>query len=167
MPKTSAAILSTLKKHKTETLVTSCVECCKSTISTASCYRTSSQCIPVQKFVSVSPAFSHNRSPWVSDSDKGVCWLSPLLFIIYMNWINSHSRFEGVTVGSCRINRLLFADDLVLLVSSEWGLRHELDRLPAACSQAEIKISTRKTEVLCFYTKPGQCMLKVSRNTPQ
>ena len=40
--------------------------------------------------------------------------------LVYMNWINSHSRVdEGVTVGSCRINRVLFADDLVLLASSQ------------------------------------------------
>jgi len=45
------------------------------------------------------------------------CVLSPLLFIVYnINWINSHSRVdEGVTVESCRINGLLFAEDLILL----------------------------------------------------
>ena len=33
-----------------------------------------------------------------------------------MNWIDSHNRVEeGVTGGSCSINRLLFIDDLVLL----------------------------------------------------
>ena len=37
-----------------------------------------------------------------------------------MNWIDSHSRVdEGLTVGSCRINRLLFAYDLVLVASSQ------------------------------------------------
>ena len=40
--------------------------------------------------------------------------------LVYMNWIDSHSRVhEGVTLGSCRINRWLFADDLVLLASSQ------------------------------------------------
>jgi len=40
--------------------------------------------------------------------------------LVYMNWIESHSRIdEGVTVGSCRKNRLLFADDLVLLACSQ------------------------------------------------
>jgi len=37
-----------------------------------------------------------------------------------MNWIESHSRInESVTVGSCRANRLLFVDDLLLLASSQ------------------------------------------------
>jgi len=40
--------------------------------------------------------------------------------LVYMNWIESHSRIdEGVTVGSCSKNRLLFADDLVLLACSQ------------------------------------------------
>ena len=48
------------------------------------------------------------------------CVLSPLLFIVYMNGIDSHSRVEeGAKAVSCRINRLLFADDLVLLASCQ------------------------------------------------
>jgi len=49
------------------------------------------------------------------------CMLSRLLFSLHhMNWIDSHSRVdEDVTGGSCRINRLLFADNLVLLTSSQ------------------------------------------------
>jgi len=37
-----------------------------------------------------------------------------------MNSVHSHSRVdEGVTVGSCWNKHLLYADDLVLLVSSQ------------------------------------------------
>ena len=62
---------------------------------------------------------------------------------VYMKWIDSHSRVvEGVTVGSCKNNRLLFVNDLVLLASSEQGLQHALDRFGAACHQAGIKIGT-------------------------
>ena len=35
--------------------------------------------------------------------------------LVYMNWIASHRRVdEVVTFGSCKINNLLFADELVL-----------------------------------------------------
>ena len=45
-----------------------------------------------------------------------------------MNGIDRHSRVEeDVTVGSYRINRLLFADKLVLLASSEQGLPQTLE----------------------------------------
>jgi len=79
-----------------------------------------------------------------------------------MNWIDSHSRVEeGVTFVSCRSNRLLFADDLVLLVSFQQGLQHMLDRFSAACDQAGMKIN-KNTEVLCLCTNQRQCMLQMS-----
>jgi len=70
------------------------------------------------------------------------CMLSPLLFISpymnWMNWTNSHSRVNrGVTVGSCTINRLLFAGGLVLLASSEQGLQHALNRLLLRATKPE------------------------------
>ena len=85
-----------------------------------------------------------------------------------MTWIDTHSRVDGgVTVGACRINRLLFADDLVLLTSSQQSLQHALDRFSAACNQTRLKIITKNTEVLCLSTNPRQCMLQVSGNTLQ
>ena len=88
--------------------------------------------------------------------------LSPLLFIIYMNWIDKLSRTdECVTIGSCKISRLLFADDLVLLSSTESGLQRALNGFAAACTTAGMKISTSKTEVLHLSRKPVQCSLQV------
>jgi len=80
-----------------------------------------------------------------------------------MNWIDSHSQVdESVTVESYRINRLLFADDLALLASSQQCLQHALDRFSAACDRAGMKINTKKSEVLCLSTNPRQCMMQVS-----
>ena len=90
------------------------------------------------------------------------CVLSPLLFIVYMNWIDKCSQTdEGVTIGSFKISRLLFADDLVLLASTESGLQHSLSSFAAACNTAGMKISTKKTEVLHLSRKPDQCNLQV------
>jgi hypothetical protein len=48
------------------------------------------------------------------------CVLSPLLFIIYMERIAKRSHgSECVDIGGVKIPRLLFADDLDLLTSSE------------------------------------------------
>jgi len=83
--------------------------------------------------------------------------------LVYMNLIDSHSRVEeGVTVGSCRISRLLFADDWVLITSSQLGLQHALDRISAACDPSRMKISTKNTEVLCLSANQRQCVLQVS-----
>jgi len=54
-----------------------------------------------------------------------------------MNRRESYSRVnEGVTVGSCNINLLLLAEDLVLLASSELGLQHEFNLFSTACNKA-------------------------------
>jgi len=113
--------LLTSREHTTGFLAKSFGECCGSTVLTAACYWPSSRCIPAQKFVSMLAKLNHNRSPWAFWTRQG-CMLSRLLFIVihYINWIYSHSQVdEDVTGGSCRISRLLFADNLVLLASSQ------------------------------------------------
>jgi len=56
--------------------------------------------------------------------------------------IDSHSQVvESVTFVSCRINRLFFADDLVLLAFSHQSFQHALDRFSAVCGRARLKIN--------------------------
>ena len=98
-----------------------------------------------------------HRGGWTPISR--VCVVSPLLFIVYMNWTNSHNRVDqGVTVRSCWINRLLFVDDLVQLASSQQGLLHPLERFSVACDQT----STKKTEVSCPSRSSRHHTLQVS-----
>ena len=88
--------------------------------------------------------------------------MSPALFIIYMNWMSKLSQTdECVTIGRCKISRLLFADDLVLLALSESGLQHALNGFAAACDIAGMKISASKNEVLHLSRNPVQCSLQV------
>ena len=92
--------------------------------------------------------------------------MSPLLFIVYMNWIDKCSQAdERATIGNCKISRLLFADDLVLLSSAESGLQRALNGFADACNTAGMKISTAKTEVLNLSRNPDQCVLQVKRAT--
>ena len=77
------------------------------------------------------------------------CVLSPLLFIIYMNWMDKFSRTDKcVMIGRCKISRLVFADDSVLLASSKSGLQHALNGFAETCDLDGMKISTSKTAVL-------------------
>ena len=120
MPKTSTYALSTPKKHTIGFLVKSFGECCGSTVLTAACYLPSSHCIPAQKFVSMSGKLNHNHSPLVLHSTMGCAVKAPFHSLNYINLIDIHSRVnEDVTVGSCRINRSLFTDNLVLPASSQ------------------------------------------------
>ena len=78
------------------------------------------------------------------------CSFSPVLFFIYMDKIVKKSEScGGVKIGECTVQRLLFADDLVLLDSTHNGIQQALDRFSDACYVAGMKISTAKTETIC------------------
>ena len=94
------------------------------------------------------------------------CVLSPLLFIVYMNWIDKCSQADKcATIGNFKISPLLFADDLVLLSCAESGLQRALNSFADACNTAGMKISTAKTKVLHFSRNPDQCVLQVNAAT--
>ena len=83
-----------------------------------------------------------------------------------MNWIDKCSQAdECATIGNCKISRLLFADDLVLLSSTESGLQRALNSFADACNTAGMKISTAKTEVLHLSRNHDQCVLQVNGAT--
>ena len=94
------------------------------------------------------------------------CVLSPLLFIVYINWIDKCSQAdECATIGNCKISRLLFADDLFLLSSTEPGLQRALNSFADAYNTAGMKISPAETEVLHLSRNPDQCGLQVNEAT--
>ena len=94
------------------------------------------------------------------------CVLSSLLFIVYMNWIDKCNQVDGcATIGNYKISRLLFADDLVLLFSTEFGLQRALNSFADACDTAGIKISTAKTKLRHLSRNPDQCVLQVNGAT--
>ena len=83
-----------------------------------------------------------------------------------MNSIGKCSQAdERATIGYCKISRLLFVDDLVLLSSTESGLQRALNSFPDSFDTAGMKISTAKTEVLHLSRNPDQCVFPVNRAT--
>ena len=65
----------------------------------------------------------------VSEGLRQDCSLSPTLFLVYMDRIVKKSEYcGGVEIGDCSVQRLLFADDFVLLDSTQNGLQQALDR---------------------------------------
>ena len=70
------------------------------------------------------------------------------VLIVYMNWIDKCRQAVGcATIGNCKICRLQFADNLVLLSSTEFGLQRAFNSLADACNIAGMKISTVKTKI--------------------
>ena len=79
------------------------------------------------------------------------CSLSLILFLIYEDRIGKKSEScGGVKIGECTVQRLLFANDLVLLNSTQNDLQQALDRFLDACSVVGMKISTTETETMCL-----------------
>jgi len=86
--------------------------------------------------------------------------------LVCMNWIDSHRSVKGATVGNCMMNRLLFANGLVL---HAWIFSTG----PSACIWSVFccvrpsRNENQKVEVLCLSRRPWQCLLQVSGNTLQ
>ena len=90
------------------------------------------------------------------------CSLSPILFLINMDRIVKKSESCGrVKIGECTVQHLLFADDLVLLDSTQNGLQQALDKFSDGCTVAGMKISTTKTETMRLSRQPKQRSLQI------
>ena len=90
------------------------------------------------------------------------CPLSPILFVIFMDRISRRSRGEeSVRFGDLRIASLLFADDVVLLATSDRDLQHALGRFAAECEAVGMRVSTSKSEAMVLCRKTVECSLRV------
>uniref|UniRef100_A0A8C6P3P0 Reverse transcriptase domain-containing protein n=1 Tax=Nothobranchius furzeri TaxID=105023 RepID=A0A8C6P3P0_NOTFU len=90
------------------------------------------------------------------------CPLSPILFITFMDRISRRSQgVEGIRFGGLRIRSLLFADDVVLLASSECDLQLSLERFTAECEATGMRIGSSKYETMVLIRKRVECLLRV------
>ena len=68
-----------------------------------------------------------------------------------MNWTDKSSQANKCAMkGNCEISRLLFADDLVVLSSTESGLQRALNSFADACNTAGMKVSSVKVRYFIF-----------------
>ena len=91
------------------------------------------------------------------------CSFSSILFLIYTDRIVTKSEFcGGVKIDTCTVQPQLFADDLVLLDSTQNGLQQALDKFADASSFAGMKIGSTKTAAMCLPRQPMRRSLRVS-----
>ncbi len=90
------------------------------------------------------------------------CPLSPVMFIIFIDRISRCSQGpEGVGFGDHAISSLLFADDVVVLATSDQDLQHAPGRFAAECEAVGMRISASKSEAMVLSRKRVACPLQV------
>lgn len=84
--------------------------------------------------------------------------LSPNLFKLFIN--DLPPRFEpspdAVDINGCRIDCLMYADDIIVLSNTKKGLQNRLDILHTYCIDWCLDVNLSKTKVLIFLNKPGK-----------
>ena len=79
-------------------------------------------------------------TPWVS--------LSVLLWLLYCYIFDS--TCDPLIMGECKINCLLYADDLILLSESEHGLQRCLAKLSCYAKKWQMRINIKKKKAILF-----------------
>ena len=92
--------------------------------------------------------------------EKGVrqgCVLSPVFFNMYSEeLINEALQDEsGLEVNGMTINNIRFADDTVLLASTEGELQRLLDKINESCKAYGMELNAKKTKVMVIEKQPG------------
>ena len=84
------------------------------------------------------------------------CNLSPLLFTLFISGLETElvKNKMGTTLWNRPIDLLMYADDIVLMSSSEEGLRKHLRSREEFCKQWKLEVSIDKTKVCAFGKKP-------------
>ena len=92
------------------------------------------------------------------------CILSPDLFNLYSEMILWKTNcLKGFLIRGQNINKLRYADDIVLIVKSEKELQDLLDRV---VEESKKKINSKKTECMVVSKREGPaCALKTGGNT--
>lgn len=85
------------------------------------------------------------------------CGLSPLLFIIYINriiqdWRQTRHGFIPIN-RNLQLDALLFADDLVLMASTEDDLQYSVHNLNMVSEKYNMEINIEKSKIMSFCGK--------------
>ena len=84
------------------------------------------------------------------------CNLSPLLFSLFISGLEAElaKNKMGTRLWNRPIDLLMYADDIVLMSSSEEGLRKHLRSLEEFCEEWKLEVNIDKTKVCAFGKKP-------------
>ena len=75
---------------------------------------------------------------------------SPLLFSLFLNDLETElgrTPFQGVELGTRKINSLLYADDMVILSDTQEGLQLLLKIFENYCNRWRLAVNTNKANI--------------------
>ena len=98
-----------------------------------------------------------SRSFKIEQGVRQGCVLSPVFFNMYSEeLINEALQDEsGLEVNGMTINNIRFADDTVLLASTEGELQRLLDKINESCKAYGMELNAKKTKVMVIEKQPG------------
>jgi hypothetical protein len=79
--------------------------------------------------------------------------LRPILFNLYINSIVDDlekAKTDPVIVGDVQVNSLLYADDIILLSSTQEGLQNSLNVSSNFCSSWKLDVNQEKSKAIVF-----------------
>ena len=90
--------------------------------------------------------------------------LSPLIFNIFVNDIIHNFNDDACSPPELiekKVGSLLYADDLVILSTSEKGLQCGVNKLQAYCQKWKLSINPSKSKAMCFTKQNKKQTIKV------
>ena len=90
------------------------------------------------------------------------CMLSPIIFLIVIDWIMRRTTSEcdtGLQWTTNRLEDLDFADDICLLSHNRHDAQTKLERLAEEARKTGLRINTAKTEVMRINTEHGEPLM--------
>ncbi|KAI5726285.1 hypothetical protein M8J77_026528 [Diaphorina citri] len=89
------------------------------------------------------------------------CVISPILFNVFVEQIIDEAiakENRGLKINGEIVNNLRYADDTLLIASSEEDLKYLLTNLFQVCQKYGMKINMKKTKVMCVSKKENKRM---------
>ena len=96
------------------------------------------------------------------------CPVSPWLFNICLDMVVRKARVSfqgGVTLNTCKVQVLLFADSTVLVADNEEDLKHNITLLQEAAREHKLQINWGKTNTMVISKEPMECNIEVEEHS--